>query len=120
MPPTYQETEALVRYSSRVPAFQIESSDPVDTATGIATNKIILITMKLGLDQTTVNNTNITITPSVSRTTSVQPDGRTIRISPSSLAAATSYTVTVTSDVRGLHGGSYVPGQQRTISFTTA
>ena len=32
--PTYQEAEALIRYSSKVPAFQIESSDTADTATG--------------------------------------------------------------------------------------
>jgi Bacterial Ig-like domain len=118
--PTYQETEALVRHSSMVPAFQIESSDPFDTATGYPTNKIIFLTMSVAIDPTTVNNTSVTLTPSVSRTVTVLPDGCTIRISPSALAPSTTYTVTVTSNVRGLWGSSFVPGVQDTISFTTA
>jgi hypothetical protein len=118
--PTYQETERLVRYSSKVPAFEIESSDPANGASGVPTNKIIMLTMSLQMDPTTISNTNITFSPNVTKTVTVQPDGRTIRISPSSLAASTSYTVTVTSNVIGLYGGSYVPGVQGTISFTTA
>jgi hypothetical protein len=116
-----KNVEALTRWSSKVPAFEIESSDPANAATGVPTNKIVLLTMSMAMDQTTISNTNVTISPSVSRTTSVQPDGRTIRIAPAgALAASTTYTITVTNNVRGLFGSSYVPGVQRTTSFTTA
>jgi hypothetical protein len=119
--PTYQETEGLIRYSSKVPAFEITSSDPANAATGVPVSKTINLTMSTAIDPTTLNATNVTLTPSVSRTVSLHTDGRTIIVDPSTnLAAATSYTVTVTSNVRGLYGSSYVPGVQDTISFTTA
>jgi hypothetical protein len=47
MTATYQETERLVRYSSKVPAFEISSSDPVNAATGVPANKIIMLTMSI-------------------------------------------------------------------------
>jgi hypothetical protein len=113
MPPTYQQVEALTRYSSKVPAFQVESSDPADTATGVPVSKTINLTMSIGIDPTTVSSTNVTLTPSVARTISLHTDGRTIIVDPNTnLAASTSYTVTVTSNVRGL---SYVSGVQDTI-----
>jgi hypothetical protein len=119
--PTYQETEGLIRYSSKVPAFQIESSDPADTATGVPVSKTISLTMSLAMDPTTVSSANVTTSPSVARTVTLHTDGRTIIVDPTSnLAASTSYTVTVTSNVRGRYGSSYVPGVQDTISFTTA
>jgi Bacterial Ig-like domain len=116
MPPTYQQVEALTRYSSKVPAFQIESSDPADTATGVPVSKTINLTMSIGIDPTTVSSTNVTLTPSVARTISLHTDGRTIIVDPNTnLAASTSYTVTVTSNVRGRYGLSYMPGVQDTI-----
>jgi Bacterial Ig-like domain len=119
--PTYQETERLVRYSSKVPKFEIESSDPAYAATGVPVNKTINLTMSIAMDSTTLNNTNVTLPPSVARTVSLHTDGRTIIVDPNTnLAASTSYTVTVTSNVRGRYGSSYVPGVQDTISFTTA
>jgi hypothetical protein len=115
------EIETLTRYSSKVPAFKIESSDPADTATGVPVSKTINLTMSIGIDPTTLNATNVTLTPSVARTVSLHSNGRTIIVDPTSnLAASTSYTVTVTSNVRGRYGSSYVPGVQDTISFTTA
>jgi hypothetical protein len=118
---TYQQAEALTRYSSRVPAFQIESSDPADTVTNVPVSKTINLTMALGIDSSTVNSTNVTLTPNVARTVSLHTDGRTIIVDPNTnLAGSTSYTVTVTSNVRGRYGSSYVPGVQDTISFTTA
>jgi Bacterial Ig-like domain len=118
---SYQEVEALTRYASKVPAFEIESSDPINTATGVPVNKTINLTMALGIDASTVNSTNVTLTPSVARTVSLHTDGRTIIVDPTTnLAASTAYTVTVTSNVRGRYGSSYVPGVQDTISFTTA
>ena len=76
--------------------------------------------MALGIDASTVNSTNVTLTPSVARTVSLHTDGRTIIVDPNTnLATSTTYTVTVTSNVRGRYGSSYVPGIQDTISFTT-
>ena len=121
MPPTYHEVEGLTRWASRVPAFEIESSDPADTATNVPVNKTINLTMRIGIDPTTLNSSNVTLTPSVARTISLHTDGRTIIVDPNTnLAASTTYTVTVTSNVRGRYGSSYVPGVQDTISFTTA
>jgi hypothetical protein len=118
---SYQAAESLTRWASKVPAFDIESSDPANAATGVPVSKTITITMKLGIDPTTVNSTNVTLTPNIARTVSLATDGRTIIVDPNTnLAASTSYTVTVTSSVRGLYGSSYVPGVQRTFSFTTA
>jgi len=52
---------------------------------------------------------------------SLAADGRTIIVDPNTnLAPSTTYTVTVTSNVDGRYGSSYVPGVQDTISFTTA
>jgi hypothetical protein len=118
---SYQSVEALSRWASRVPSFEIESSDPTNTATSVPVNKTINLTMALGIDSSTVNSTNVTLTPSVARTVSLHTDGRTIIVDPNTnLAASTTYTVTVTSNVRGRYGSSYVPGVQNTISFTTA
>ena len=51
------------RFASKVPAFDISSSDPVDTATGVAVNKTITLTFSMPLHPPTFNDTNITITP---------------------------------------------------------
>jgi hypothetical protein len=77
--------------------------------------------MSLAIDSSTINSTNVTLTPSVARTVSLHADGRTIIVDPNTnLAASTTYTVTVTNSVRGRYGSSYVPGVQDTISFITA
>jgi Bacterial Ig-like domain len=118
---SYQEVELLTRWASKVPLFEIESSDPADIATGVPVSKTITLTLRLGIDSSTVNSTNVTLTPSVARTVSLAADGRTIIVDPNtSLAPSTTYTVTVTSNVDGRYGSSYVPGVQDTISFTTA
>jgi hypothetical protein len=120
-PSIIQGVESLIRWASKVPAFQIESSDPANTATGVPVNKTINLTMSLSIDSSTVNSTNVTLSPSVARTVSLHTDGRTIIVDPNTnLAASTTYTVTVTSNLRGLYSSSFVPGVQRTISFTTA
>ena len=117
---SFQAAESLTRYASRVPVFEIESSDPANAATGVPVSKTINLTMSLGIDSSTVNSTNVTLTPSVARTVSLHTDGRTIIVDPNTnLAASTTYTVTVTNNVRGRYGSSYVPGVQDTISFTT-
>jgi Bacterial Ig-like domain len=86
------------RFASKVPAFEISSSDPADTATGVAVNKTISITFSMPLLPSTISDANITISPSVTRTTSQGiVDHRIVTIDPTSnLANNTTYTVTVT------------------------
>jgi hypothetical protein len=70
-----------------------------------------------------VSDTNITITPSVTRVTALDPiNHRIVTIDPSSnLAATTSYTVTMTTGLRGLYGPwTVTPAATDSISFTTA
>lgn len=71
----------------------------------------------------TINDTNITITPSVTRTTALDAvNHRIVTIDPSAnLAASTSYTVTITTGLRGLYGPWILtPSATDSISFTTA
>jgi hypothetical protein len=44
------------RFASKVPAFEISSSDPVDTATGVAVNKTITLTFSMPLHPPSVSN----------------------------------------------------------------
>jgi hypothetical protein len=111
------------RFASKVPAFDISSSDPVDTATGVAVNKTITLTFSLPLHPPSVSDTNITITPSVTRTTTLDAvNYRIVTIDPTSnLAASTLYTVTVTTNLRGLFGPwTVTPAATDSISFITA
>jgi methionine-rich copper-binding protein CopC len=111
------------RFASKAPALEISSSDPVDTATGVAVNKTITLTFSMPLHPPSVSDTNITITPSVTRTTALDPvNHRIVTIDPTSnLAASTSYTVTITTGVRGLYGPWTVePTAEDSVSFTTA
>jgi methionine-rich copper-binding protein CopC len=73
------------RFASKVPAFDISSSDPVDTATGVAVNKTITLTFSMPLHPPTVTDANITITPTVTRTTALDPvNHRIVTIDPTS------------------------------------
>ena len=70
----------------------------------------------------TVNDTTITITPSVTRTTALDAvNHKIVTIDPTSnLAGATLYTVTMTTGLRGLYGPWTVqPPTTDSISFTT-
>jgi methionine-rich copper-binding protein CopC len=110
------------RFASKVPAFDISSSDPVDTATGVAVNKTITLTFSMPLHPPTVNDTTITITPSVTRTTALDPvNHRIVTIDPTSnLAGATLYTVTMTTNLKGTYGPwTVTPAATDSISFTT-
>ena len=111
---SYQEVESLTRYASRVPDITASTTTPLNNATGVPINQTISIASPVALDSTTVNGTNITMSPSVARTTSLQLDGRTVTIDPTSnLANNTLYTVTVTTAVKGFYGG------WGRVSFTT-
>jgi hypothetical protein len=111
------------RFASKVPVFDISSSDPVDTATGVAVSKTITLTFSMPLHPPTINDTNITITPSVTSTTALDAvNHRIVTIDPTSnLSASTTYTVTMTTGLRGLYGPWRVtPAATDSISFTTA
>jgi Big-like domain-containing protein len=110
------------RFASKAPLLEISSSDPVDTATGVAVNKTITLTLSTPLSPETVTNANITMTTNPARTTTLDPvNHRIVTIDPTSnLTAATSYTVTATSGLRGLYGPWQLRGTGDSISFTTA
>jgi hypothetical protein len=59
------------RFASIAPALDISSSDPADTATGVPVNKTITLTFSTPLHPPSVDNINITISPNVARTTSL-------------------------------------------------
>jgi hypothetical protein len=111
------------RWASKVSNLEISSSDPTDTATGVPVNKTITLTFSMPMHSPSINNTNITITPNVARTTSLDPtDFRIVTIDPTgNLGASTQYTVTATTNVRGLYGPwTVTPTAEDSISFTTA
>ena len=114
--------ENIHRFASKAPLLEISSSDPVDTTTGVAVNKTITLTFSTPLIPETVTNANITMTTNPARTTTFYPvNHRIVTIDPSSnLAAATSYTVTATTGLRGLYGPWQLTGTGDSISFTTA
>ena len=91
------------RFTSKAPALEISSSDPTDTATGVSVNKTITLTFSTPLRPPSVDNTNITIRPNVTRTTALDAvNHRIVTIDPSSnLAASTTYTVTMQTGLNG-------------------
>lgn len=72
MIPQYQAAiDRAYRSASKAPALEISSSDPADTATGVPVNKTMTLIFSVPLHSPNVDNTNITITPNVARTTSL-------------------------------------------------
>jgi Bacterial Ig-like domain len=112
------------RFASRTPALEISGSDPVDSATGVPVNKTISLTFSLPLSPQSVSDATITITPNVSRTTSLNPiNHRIVDIDPTgNLQAITSYQVTMTTGLRATYGAGWTvtPTASDSISFTTA
>jgi methionine-rich copper-binding protein CopC len=111
------------RSVSIAPALDISSSDPADTATGVPVNKTITLTFSTRLHPPSVDNINITISLNVARTTSLDSvNHRIVTIDPTSnLAASTTYTVTMTTGLRGLYGPWILtPAATDSISFTIA
>jgi Bacterial Ig-like domain len=119
---SYKEVEALTRWVSKVTDFTVSSTVPVHGATNAPVNQTINIVFPIAIDATTANSTNITMSPSVGRTTSLYPNGSTVIIDPTgNLANNTLHTVTVTTGVRGLFGDAKVPFPAPFVfSFTTA
>jgi Bacterial Ig-like domain len=115
--------DKINRFASKAPALDISSSDPADTATGVPITKTIALTFSTPLHPPSVDNTNITISPNVARTTTLDSvNHRIVTIDPTSnLAAATSYTVTATTGLQGLYGPwKLTSATGDSISFTTA
>jgi hypothetical protein len=115
--------DKINRFASKAPQLDISSSDPADSATGVVVSKTITLTFSMPLHPPSVDNTNITTTPNVARTTAIDAvNHRIVTIDPTSnLAGATSYTVTMTTGLRGLYGAWILtPSATDSISFTTA
>ena len=119
---SYKEVEALTRWASRVPDFTVTSTVPTHGATNVPVNQTINIVFPIAIDSTTANSTNITMSPSVGRTTTLHSNGSTVIIDPTSnLANNTLHSITVTTGVRGLFGDAKVPFPAPFVfSFTTA
>jgi Bacterial Ig-like domain len=119
---SYQSVEALTRWVSRVPDFTVTGTVPANAATNVPVNQTISISFPIAIDATTANSTNITMSHSVGRTTSLHSNGSTVIIDPTgNLANNTLHTVTVTTAVRGLFGDAKVPFPTPFVfSFTTA
>ena len=80
-------------------------------------NQVISIEFSTAMLGTSIDNT---MSPSPARTTTVFRDDCTVLITPSSnLSASTSYTVTVTTNVKSLFGWTPLSSQYQ-FSFTTA
>jgi hypothetical protein len=86
-------------------------------------SKTISLIFSMPLHPPSVDNTNITISPNVARTTTLDTvNHRIVTIDPTSnLAAATLNTVTMTTGLRGLYGAWILtPTATDSVSFTTA
>ena len=69
---------------------------PPDTATNVAVNTPVRVVMSEAIDQTSVANNSIQLTPSVAGTVALATDQVTLTFTPASpLSTSTSYTVTV-------------------------
>ena len=115
--------DSAYRYASKAPQLEISASDPADTATGVPVSKTITLTFSRPLKESSVNNTNITISPNITRTTTLDTaDYRIVTIDPTgNLQASTTYQVTMTTSVRGLYGPwTLEPTAADSVSFTTA
>jgi hypothetical protein len=111
------------RFASKAPPLEISSSDPADTARGVPVSKTITLTFSTPLQPSSVDNTNITISPNVARSTVLDSvNHRIVTIDPTgSLSPATQYTITMTTGLRGLYGPwTLTPTATDSISFTTA
>ena len=119
---SYQEVEALTRWASRIPDFTVTGTVPANAARNVPVNQTISISFPIAIDATTANRTNITMSPSVGRTTTLHTNGSTVIIDPTlNLANNTLHTITVTTNVRGLFGDGKVPFPTPFVfSFTTA
>jgi hypothetical protein len=111
------------KYGIPTPAvgnYTILSTTPANAATNVPVNQVIRIEFSTAMLGTTINNTNITMSPSPARTTALFRDDCTVFITPdSNLQANTSYTVTATTNLKSLFGQNLLSAQYQ-FPFTTA
>ena len=111
------------KYGIPTPAagnFTVILTTPANAATNVPVNQVIGMEFSTAMLGTSINNINITMSPSPARTTTVFRDDRTVLITPdSNLQSNTSYTVTATTNVKSLFGWNPLSSQYQ-FSFTTA
>jgi hypothetical protein len=100
----------------------VTSTNPADTASGVATNQKIAATFNEGMDSTTLSSSTFTVTDPellpVVGTVSYDTSGTTATFTPTSaLAPGTVYTASITTGVRDLGGNALAPAVS--WSFTT-
>jgi hypothetical protein len=105
------------------------STNPVDTASGVATNQKVTATFNEGMDSTTITALTFTLTgpgaTPVLGTVTYATIGATATFTPSSvLLAATLYTASITTAVQDLAGNAlaypYLPGASQPAPALTA
>ena len=98
----------------------ITSSDPANSATGVAITKVVNVVFSKALNATTVNSTTFTLKQgSTTVAGNVTYSGSTASFTPSaSLANSTTYTGTITTGVKDVAGNALASNY--TFSFTTS
>lgn len=98
------------------PTLSVTGNTPANGATNVLDTTTMTITFDNNIDGTTVNSTNITVSPSISGTWSTASN--VVTITPSSnLTGNTTYTVTVTTSVKDVFGQTLA--SNFVYSFTT-
>jgi hypothetical protein len=111
------------KYNIPTPAagnYTVLSTTPANAATNVPRSQEIRIEFSTAMLGASISNSSITMSPSPARTTTVFRDDCTVIILPdANLAATTTYTITVTTNVKSLFGQQPLSSQYQ-FSFTTA
>lgn len=97
----------------------VNSTDPVNNATGVAINRMIVVTFSEPMDQATINSLTFTLKQGTTLVPgAVTYSGTTATFTPSTnLAASTIYTGTITTGSKNIEGIALA--SNFTLSFTT-
>lgn len=97
----------------------VNSTDPVNNATGVALNRMIVVTFSEPMDQATINSLTFTLKQGTTLVTgTVTYSGTTATFTPSTtLAASTIYTGTITTGSKNIEGIALA--SNFILSFTT-
>jgi len=98
----------------------VNSTDPLNNATGVAVNKVVAVTFSEALDPLTINATTFTLKQGATAVIGVVAySGITATFTPANvLVAGTVYTATLTTGAKDLAGNALAANS--VISFTTA